>query len=94
MKKKFIEPEIKRIELNLNENIASSDVFYQEVDGMFKITHGYQGCLENVQNTGLHYDVFDATDEGWLASKRNGCFVRSAKEAALMRGLPITVDMY
>lgn len=95
MKKKFIEPEIKRIELNLNENIASSEEpFYQEVGGMFKVTHGKQGCLENVQDTWLHFDNFDATDEGWKLSKDNGCFVRSPREAALMRGLPITVDMY
>ena len=93
MKKKFIEPEMKRIALNLNENIASSNVYHSVLDGMFKVTHGEPGCLENVQNTGLHFDIFDSTDEGWLASKRNGCFKRSAAEAALMRGLPSSYGM-
>ena len=44
MKKKFIEPEIKRIELNLNENIASSNPEYMVVD-FLNVSHGFTGCM-------------------------------------------------
>ena len=83
MKKKFIEPEIKRIELNLNENIASSEPFFEEYKGIFYITHGYKGCLENTQEKGIHYDNINGDNFGSLY----GCFISGPKEAAEVLGL-------
>ena len=92
MKKKFIEPEIKRIELNLNENIASSDVQYTEYDGLFRISHNYDNCLERVQDTKVRYDEVTASSANWMAVI--GCFIYSMPDTARMLKLPLTNDMY
>ena len=52
MKKVFVEPDLQRIELNLNENIASLS---QSIAGYYFNTQMFGGCY--VQNTG--YTIFD-----------------------------------
>ena len=58
MKKIFIEPELKRIELNLNENIASShEEGYNDIhNGAFNVCHAEKGCLDHVHKTDISYD--------------------------------------
>ena len=82
MKKKFIEPEIKRIELNLNENIASSEPYSTIILGGIEVTHALKGCLEQVIDTGLHYN--EVTYDNYLSTWN--CFVKGAKEAAYAFG--------
>ena len=93
MKKKFIEPEIKRIELNLNENIASShEEGYNDVHmGAFNVCHTEKGCLEHVHKTDISYDQIFTTDRFLEIQK---CLVGSPLNAARILGLPITSDMY
>ena len=92
MKKKFIEPEIKRIELNLNENIASSNP--EIILGGVRVTIAEDGCLESVQETGIHYDNYLETEFNMLAVWRNKCFVDSPASVARRLGIPIPNDMY
>ena len=62
MKKKFIEPEIKRIELNLNENIASSNPEYTVVD-FLKVSHGFTGCMNKTQDLNIRPEEIDTFQE-------------------------------
>ena len=87
MKKKFIEPEMKRIELKLNENIASSDGVQQTVLGAFIVSHGQSGCLESVQGTDYGYPEFVLSEEGWTMCRR--CALVSQEEAARRMGVSI-----
>ena len=91
MKKKFIEPEIKRIELNLNENIASSDGYHHIFAGAFKVSHTEVGCLDNVEETWVPFYELGTTDRFEEVQK---CFVVSKPEAARILNLPVTNDMY
>ena len=91
MKKKFIEPEIKRIELNLNENIASSQRYPTEKGG-FIVYVGFKGCDDIVQDTKHSYGPHITQQSIW--NDLNGCFSLSAAEVARIYSMPITNDMY
>ena len=94
MKKKFIEPEIKRIELNLNENIASSDTRPELVTGGVRVTVEEEGCLESVHGTGIHVDEYLLTKENLFEVWDKKCFVDSPASVARRLGIPIPNDMY
>ena len=66
MKKKFIEPEIKRIELNLNENIASSEPYFEDQKGFITVAFGFKGCDSVVKgNEKIAYG--DINEDNWGA---------------------------
>ena len=87
MKKKFIEPEIKRIELNLNENIASSNIV-SSVKLFVNVAIGFDGCDASVQGTDIPFGP-PILDEPYLSQlKEKECFIFDVTktEAARMLG--------
>ena len=93
MKKKFIEPEMKRIELNLNENIASSDNYSEK--GVIRVSVGFEGCDTSVQDQDdISYGPHILQDPYY--DRIRGCIILflSRSETARMLGLPVPNDVH
>lgn len=93
MKKKFIEPEMKRIELNLNENIASSNN-YSNKGGYIRVSIGFEGCDSCVQDQeDIKFGPEMLSDPYY--DRIRGCIIfdLSRSETARMLGLPAPSDV-
>lgn len=64
MKKEFMEPEMKRIELNLKENIAESGG--TGTHGNYVTTQDQQGCMDYIQGTWVTPIMLDTADSTTL----------------------------
>ena len=84
MKKRFIEPEIKRIELNLNENIASSEQIYEDQVAFLTVSHGVLGCIEKTQGFDIVHTDIDTREEWDLVFP---CSPYGKVEGARLRGI-------
>lgn len=86
--KKFVEPELRRIELKLSENIASSDEKDYEgsnVAGTFRTRQKYIGCSEVVIKTLVPADYESIQAVNWETSGIKGCFGWGTTEASAAR---------
>ena len=92
MKRKFIEPEMKRIELNLTENIASSNTYSDK--GVIRVSIGFDGCDTCVQDQeDISYGPGMLMDPNY--ERIRGCIILflSRSETARMLGLPTPSDV-
>ena len=94
MKKKFVEPEIVRIDLNMTENIAESEQYGTEYFGLLnmyvKTRQSVVECQELYVNTEIKPSNHDYTDPNQLviAIASGGCFIypSDAARALMMYG--------
>lgn len=94
MRKVFVEPELKRIELNLTENIATSaEEVYSGTSGGFSVTQYVEGCTGNVKGTGFSLQEI-STDQGKFTASF-GCLVlgMTMRQAAKQLGIS-NYEMY
>ena len=91
MKKKFVEPEIVRIDLNMTENIADSEQFDTEYSGLLNIrvkTRQFvEQCHEYYVSTTIKPpgNIYDDPNDLASALAMGRCFAKASDQArALM----------
>ena len=83
--KKFVEPELRRIELKLSENIASSgekEYEGQNFMGSFRTRHMYENCSEVIWRTMVPAN-YESITANWNSLVR--CFAWGTSEVAAAR---------
>ena len=91
MKKKFVEPEIVRIDLNMTENIADSEQYDTEYSGLLDMTvktrQFVQQCHEYYVSTDIKPpgNIYEDPNDLAYELALGRCFVRKSDQArALM----------
>ena len=80
MKKIFVEPEVRKVELNFKERIASSD-FYSDVL-YFKMKQGIPGCQKIFVESNIEYKRLTQEEYGVVLSA--GCVIDDAAASSYM----------